>query len=275
MSENAIGYRLEGRVATLRFDDGKANALSPVAIDALSAGLDRAEKEILAALRLDPDYPRARKLLFSLRYRQKRFDEAVEVSRRLIEGADAGDSRFVTRVARAYRQAGRLEEGLREYRSRFEGGERRLGALLCRLLFEAGDTEAARTVARAVLATEPLNEAAMDTAFNVAMRQGRPGDVEPLLEAALAVNGRSVAHLNYMAFVRESEGDLPGAERLLLDALEVDPEHGASLVNLGRIYARHGRPDEAVPLLRRALDGNPGNADARKLLDQIESEISD
>jgi enoyl-CoA hydratase/carnithine racemase len=50
MSENPIGYRLEGTVATLRFDDGKANALSPAAIDGLSDGLDRAEKEAGAVL---------------------------------------------------------------------------------------------------------------------------------------------------------------------------------------------------------------------------------
>ena len=240
-----------------------------------SGDLERAEKEVLAALRLDPDHARARKLLFSLRYRQKRFDDAVEVSRGLVEGADAGDSRFVTRVARAYRQAGRLEEGIRDYRGRVDGGEQRFAALLCRLLYEAGDLGGALAVARSVLAVEPLNEAAMDTAFNVALRQGRPGDVEPLLEAALQANGRSVAHLNYLSFVRERGGDLPGAERLLLHALEVDPEHGASLVNLGRIYATHGRQDEAIPLFRRALRANPGNADARKLLERVESEISD
>ncbi len=50
MSENPIGYQLQGTVATLRFDDGKANALSPVAIDGLNAGLDRAAKEAGAVL---------------------------------------------------------------------------------------------------------------------------------------------------------------------------------------------------------------------------------
>ena len=50
MSENPIGYQLEGTVATLRFDDGKANALSPVAVDGLNAGLDRAAKEAGAVL---------------------------------------------------------------------------------------------------------------------------------------------------------------------------------------------------------------------------------
>ena len=50
MREKPIGYQLEGTVATLRFDDGKANALSPVAIDGLTAGLNRAEEESEALL---------------------------------------------------------------------------------------------------------------------------------------------------------------------------------------------------------------------------------
>jgi enoyl-CoA hydratase len=50
MGENPIGYRLEGTVAARRFDDGKANALSQVAIDGLNAALDRAEKEAGAVI---------------------------------------------------------------------------------------------------------------------------------------------------------------------------------------------------------------------------------
>jgi enoyl-CoA hydratase len=50
MGDNPIDYRLEGTVAELRFDDGKANALSHAAIDGLNAALDRAEKEAGAVL---------------------------------------------------------------------------------------------------------------------------------------------------------------------------------------------------------------------------------
>jgi enoyl-CoA hydratase len=45
MSHAPIDYSLEDRVALLRFDDGKANALSHAAIEGLHAALDRAEKE--------------------------------------------------------------------------------------------------------------------------------------------------------------------------------------------------------------------------------------
>jgi enoyl-CoA hydratase len=52
MGENPIAYQMEGCVAALRFDDGKANAISPVAVEGLNAALDRAEKEAGAVLLL-------------------------------------------------------------------------------------------------------------------------------------------------------------------------------------------------------------------------------
>ena len=45
MPDPILDYALEDRVAVLRLDDGKANALSHAAIEALDAALDRAEKE--------------------------------------------------------------------------------------------------------------------------------------------------------------------------------------------------------------------------------------
>ena len=48
MSDEILRFELDEQVAILRFDDGKANAISPVALDALNAALDRAEKEARA-----------------------------------------------------------------------------------------------------------------------------------------------------------------------------------------------------------------------------------
>ena len=41
----SMTYQLDGHVAVLTFDDGKANALSHQALDALEAALDRAEAD--------------------------------------------------------------------------------------------------------------------------------------------------------------------------------------------------------------------------------------
>jgi enoyl-CoA hydratase len=45
MADSTLDYTLDDRVAVLRLDDGKANALSHAMIDALERALDRAEKE--------------------------------------------------------------------------------------------------------------------------------------------------------------------------------------------------------------------------------------
>ena len=50
MAEELIRYELRDAVAVLHFDDGKANAISHVAIDALHGLLDRADKEAKAVL---------------------------------------------------------------------------------------------------------------------------------------------------------------------------------------------------------------------------------
>ena len=50
MGDELIGYRLEGSVAILDFDDGKANTFSPTSIAALHAALDRAEQEARSIL---------------------------------------------------------------------------------------------------------------------------------------------------------------------------------------------------------------------------------
>ena len=54
---NSVEYSLEGRVATIRIDDGKRNALAPIVLRGIYQALDRAEADgatvILTALLCD------------------------------------------------------------------------------------------------------------------------------------------------------------------------------------------------------------------------------
>jgi len=45
MTSNAVQYSLQGRIATLRIDDGKRNALSPQVLKEIYRALDRAESD--------------------------------------------------------------------------------------------------------------------------------------------------------------------------------------------------------------------------------------
>ena len=65
------------------------------------------------------------------------------------------------------------------------------------------------------------------------------------------------------------ERDTGKAQALYESVLKVNPSNPVALVNLGSLYARSGRVDDAAKLWRRALDANPGIEEAALNLAQI------
>ena len=47
---DSVTYELDGQVAVITFDDGKANVYDHEVLDAIAAGFDRAEQEATAVL---------------------------------------------------------------------------------------------------------------------------------------------------------------------------------------------------------------------------------
>jgi enoyl-CoA hydratase len=84
-----VQFALEGSVARLHFDDGKANVISPASLAALNAALDRAEKEAGAALLL------GRTGRFCAGFDLNTIQESPEAARRLVTGG----AQLATRLA--------------------------------------------------------------------------------------------------------------------------------------------------------------------------------
>src|SRR5437016_560729 len=63
------------------------------------------------------------------------------------------------------------------------------------------------------------------------------------------------------ALLLYQRGRLDEAEQLYQGILHVDPNHFASLHQLGLIRAQQGRLEEAITLFREAIDQNPIFAD--------------
>ena len=104
-----------------------------------------------------------------------------------------------------------------------------------------------------------------------------------LAESYVSIHKKADAIAEYKK-VLEAQPDLPGVHyelaRLLADAqveqaipllnreLEIDPGHYQARALLGRVYAVLRQPDKAIPLLEGALERRPDLLDAQKALGQ-------
>ncbi|MGH9868657.1 MAG: alkaline phosphatase family protein [Candidatus Polarisedimenticolia bacterium] len=231
----------------------------------MAAGnLAEAEKEIQAALRLAPAAPQGRLMLFDLRMRQRRWADALSVGEGLLEGdPDLLGDLFLARLASAYREAGELPRGTARLQADVAGGRWQLGCALARLHKEAGRLDDAEAAARAVLSRNPLDESAMGVLVSLAQAHGSIASLEGAIGEALRRNPRSLMHLNWMALAARERGDTTRAVLLLEAASDVNPDHPATLANLGAVHLAAGRADLAVPVLVRAVDLNPASTEAR------------
>ena len=64
----------------------------------------------------------------------------------------------------------------------------------------------------------------------------------------------------------ENQGDIEGAVRAYRDAAALDPESGELLAELASVYARRNRNDEAVSAAQEALERDPENQSAHRIL---------
>jgi tetratricopeptide (TPR) repeat protein len=70
-------------------------------------------------------------------------------------------------------------------------------------------------------------------------------------------------------------GDLDAAAESFHAALNLQPQHVKSLVNLGRVLLAQQEPAEALPLLEQAVQLEPSNADAYRVLGRIHDNLQE
>lgn len=68
-------------------------------------------------------------------------------------------------------------------------------------------------------------------------------------------------------------GDLEGSLEALEAALERDPDHVKSLVNLSRVLLELDRPQDALPRVRRALEVAPDDPDVRRVAGNVQVDL--
>ena len=71
-----------------------------------------------------------------------------------------------------------------------------------------------------------------------------------------------MVHLNWLGLIEQWKKNLPQAEAAFRRAMELDPDYAPTMANLGALYGRSGRLQEAVDILSRAVAKDPDNIES-------------
>lgn len=225
---------------------------------------DKAEAAVDIALRSSPDLVTALILKAQIAMGRKQYPLAIATCRRILAIDPKGERQTYTLLARTYAEAGRMADGLADLRTLAlahpEIGEIHAG--LGFLLVRQGDRAGAERELLEALRIDPSLGEPLAELHTLYRGTDKIPALEGIVRKGLAVNDRSVVHHNWMGLIHEWNKDLAGAEKEFRRAMELDPDYAATMANLGALYGRTGRLEEAVDVLTRAVRKDPDNIEA-------------
>ncbi|MEE9293259.1 MAG: tetratricopeptide repeat protein, partial [Acidobacteriota bacterium] len=195
---------------------------------------------------------------------QKRYGPAIDAARRVVDSNPEGERSIYKRLSRLYLDSGRSDEGLAFLRQLAKGhaGVGELRAAIGSLLLGMGKTEEAEKELLAALQLDSSLGEPLTDLHKIYRGTPRVLSLEPIVRQGLAANDKSVVHHNWIGMIYEWKKQFPQAERSFLRALELDPDYAATMVNLGALYGRTGRLEEAVTILTRSVEKEPENEES-------------
>ena len=139
-----------------------------------------------------------------------------------------------------------------------------------RALFDAGDRSGAISVLESAVKAFPKDVATMFTLGDVYADAGRSADAERMLRQVVAADPTNANALNYLGYLLATRGEqLDEAIRLVRRALEAEPDNGAYLDSLGWAHFRKGDMDEAEKYLAAAAQKLPENSEVQDHLGDL------
>jgi Flp pilus assembly protein TadD len=136
----------------------------------------------------------------------------------------------------------------------------------------AGDTQQAIALYREALAANPRDAS---LAYKLAMALEKTGDTENerlALEEAIKINPELAEAQNQLGYLASRAGDTASAEEHFQLAVRASPGYAKAWVNLAATLYLESKLPEAKQAIARALQLEPGNPQAQKLLSTMNSQ---
>ena len=138
----------------------------------------------------------------------------------------------------------------------------RFAQLQARALFDAGDRSGAIAVLESTVRSSPADIPTQFALVDLYQDAGRSGDAERILRQILTVEPTNANALNTLGYMLAVRGErLDEAITLVRRALEQDPNNGAYLDSLGWAHFRRGDLNEAQKYLTAAAQQMPDNSE--------------
>jgi Tfp pilus assembly protein PilF len=134
---------------------------------------------------------------------------------------------------------------------------------------DMGRLEEAWQAAGAARDVDPGSQEAYFILGTVRSRQARDAEAEPLLAKAVALKPGDLAAQVNLGSVLLFRGKVAEAEEHFRSALALDPRSIPARLGLAMCRQQSGRQLEALRIVNEVLQEQPGNANARRLLDGI------
>jgi hypothetical protein len=148
---------------------------------------------------------------------------------------------FEKRLAQAKEQPGQTQgQRLRDHLQRAAEAERN------------GDYKLAEEEYRTILKTHPEHGEAHHRLGVIADLQNDPDSADLHYSQALAVDRRNPDLLSDVGYSHIRRGNFAESERFLKEALEINPYHRPSMSNLGLVYGKQGKYDDALAMFRQS-----------------------
>jgi tetratricopeptide (TPR) repeat protein len=144
--------------------------------------------------------------------------------------------------------------------------------LQARALFDGGDRTAGISVAEAAARAYPKDLATQFVLVDIYQDAGRPADAEKLLRQMLAANPSSAQVLNHLGYMLATRGEqLDEAVSLVRRALDSDPDRPEYLDSLGWAHFKRGELNDALKYLTQAADKLPNHSEIQDHLGDVQA----
>jgi tetratricopeptide (TPR) repeat protein len=229
----------------------------------------------LEAIRVKPDYARARVGLGNAWVRQGRLDEAESQFREAMRIQPAFLESYLG-MGTLMQARGKTEEGIAFLRKALEidPAYPKTYFLLGEFLFAQGKTNDAMVFYKRAI---ELNPQYADAAYNdlgIALRsQGKIPEAMAKYREAIRINPRNISAYMNLGNILVSQGRIDEGVHQFQAILQIDPGNINALNRLGSALLIQGKTAEAISCFRRVLNINPQEPTALQALHYIESNL--